>query len=112
MEYGYEIKFWDRPLTNEEIINEYLSNISDGELDFSKPEPSTEPENFFFINSSNLGENIIIQASSDNNITESTPEPATESTPESATESTPESATESTPEPATESATDSGSNSY
>jgi len=112
MEYGYEIKFWDRPLTNEEIINEYLSNISDGELDFSKPEPSTEPENFFFINSSNLGENIIIQASSNNNITESTPESATESTPESATESTPESATESTPEAETESATDSGSNSY
>ena len=66
---GYEIKFWDRALTEAEIFDEYLTNISDGPLDFSEPDPEpdtdTEPdtEGLIYINSTDLGDNIIIDIS-------------------------------------------------
>lgn len=60
MSLGYEIKFWDRALTEKEILDEYLISISDGQLDFSEPEPEPASEGTIFINSSDLGDNIII----------------------------------------------------
>ena len=62
---GYEIKLWDRALTKEEIFDEYLASISDGPLDFSDPKPEPEPntEGLIFLNTSDLGDNIIIDIS-------------------------------------------------
>jgi len=65
MEYGYEIKFWNRALTAEEIFNEYLISNIDGPLQFIEPEPEPEhdTEGIIFLNSSDLGDNIIIDIS-------------------------------------------------
>ena len=66
MSYGYEIKFWNRALTDEEVIKECLISINEGELQFNTPltesEPSSETEGIVYINGPDSNGNITIEA--------------------------------------------------
>ena len=61
MVYGYEIKFWHRALTDEEIIHEYLISDVDGPLEFPQPEPEPEPRGIILISGSGGGGNVFLE---------------------------------------------------